>query len=140
MAKKPPRIVLDTNILISALVYGGKPEQIYDFVLEKQLIAITSPILLSELREILIKKFNFELDRIKQLEQIISHNFTVVNPNKIVAQTRDDDDNRVLEAALEGGCNYIVTGDKDLLDLKIYKNIKIVTPDIFLEEKTRGES
>lgn len=132
MAKKPPRVVLDSNILISALVYGGKPDQIYNLILDKQAIAITSPILLSELREILIKKFKFELDRIEQLEQIISHNFIVVNPGKIIALTRDEDDNRVLEAALEGGCSYIITGDKDLLDLKTFKNIKILTPDTFL--------
>jgi len=133
-AKKPPRVVLDTNILISALVYGGKPEQIYNLVLDKQLTAITSPILLSELTEILIKKFKLELSRIKQLEKITKNNFTLVQPAKIIKLVKDDDDNRVLEAALEGRCDYIVTGDKDLLDLKIFKNIKIVTPDTFLSE------
>ena len=132
MAKEPPRVVLDTNILISALVYGGKPEQIYNLILDKQLIAVTSPILSSELAEILIKKFKFELDRIKQLEEITKNNFTIVQPAKIIRIVRDEDDNRVLEAAFEGRCNYIVTGDRDLLDLKIFKNIKIVTPDTFL--------
>lgn len=132
MAKKPPRIVLDTNILISALVYGGKPEQIYNLVLDKQIVAIISPILLSESTEILIKKFKFELGRIKQLEKITKNNFAMVNPSKIITLVRDEDDNRVLEAALEGKCSYIITGDRDLLDLKIFKNIKILTPDVFL--------
>lgn len=132
MAKKPPRIILDTNILISALVYGGKPEQIYNLVLDKQIVAITSPILLSELTEILIKKFKFELSRIKQLEKITKNNFIIINPSKIILLARDEDDNRVLEAAAEGRCNYIITGDKDLLDLATFKNIKILTPDTFL--------
>lgn len=134
MAKKPPRVVLDTNILVSALIYGGKPEQIYDLALDKQLTAVISPILLSELTEILIKKFKFELSRIEQLEKITKNNFTVVNPSKIITLVKDDDDNRVLEAALEGGCDYIVTGDRDLLDLKMFKNIKIVPPEVFLTE------
>jgi len=132
MAKKPPKIVLDTNILISALIYGGKPEKIYNLVLDKQLISVTSPILLSELTEILIKKFKFELSRIKRLEKIIKNNFIIVNPSKIISLLKDDDDNRVLEAAIEGKCTYIVTGDSDLLDLVNFKNIKIATPDVFL--------
>ena len=64
MVKKPPKVVLDTNLLISALVFGGKPKQVYNLVLEKQIIGITSPILLAELTEVLTKKFNFELIRI----------------------------------------------------------------------------
>ena len=132
MAKKPSSVILDTNILVSALIYGGKPEQIYNLILDKELTAIISPILFSELTEILIKKLKFDLERIEQLEKITKHNFTMVNPGKIIALSRDDDDNRVLEAAVEGKCNYIITGDKDLLELKIFKNIKIVTPDTFL--------
>ena len=66
--EKPPKVVLDTNILISALIYGGKPQQIYNLIFDKRIFAITSSILLAELTEILVKKFNFDLDRIKQLE------------------------------------------------------------------------
>src|SRR3989344_3210533 len=102
MAKKLPKVVLDTNILISALVYGGKPEQVYNLVLEKQITAIITNILVAELLEGLIKKF------------------IVVRPKKIIKAARDEDDNRVLEAAAEGVCAYIVTGDKDLLELRSF--------------------
>lgn len=138
MAKKPARIVLDTNILISALVYGGKPEQIYNLILNKELIAVISPILRSELNEILIKKFKFEFNRVEQLENIMRNNFLIVNPTRNIALARDEDDNRVLEAAVEGKCSYIITGDKDLLELKIFKNIRIVTPDTFLSNPLIG--
>lgn len=134
MVKKPLKVVLDTNILVSALIFGGKPEQVYNLVLEKQIAAVISMVLFSELLEILIKKFNFGPKRIEQLERIIKKHFKIVYPKATINVSRDEDDNRVLEAALEGGCSYIVTGDRDLLDLKIFKNIKIVTPDTFLSD------
>lgn len=132
MVKKPLNVDLDTNILVSALIFGGKPEQVYNLVLEKQITAVISMALFSELLEILIKKFKFVPKRVKQLEKVIKKHFKIVYPKVTINVVRDEDDNRVLEAALEGKCNYIVTGDKDLLELATFKNIKIVTPDTFL--------
>lgn len=131
--EKPPKVVLDTNILVSALIYGGKPQQIYNLVFDKRIFAVTSSILLAELTEILVKKFNFNSDRIKQLEKIIQKSFQLVHPKKAIKLLIDEDDDRVLEAAFEGKCSYIVTGDKELLELKAFRNIKIITPDKFLE-------
>ena len=121
------KVLLDTNILISAMVFGGKPKQILNSILEEEFLAITSPILLAELKEVLNKKFpqretDFTLT-IKNIEEI----FRTIQPKEIINILRDDDDNRVLEAAIEGNCEYIVTGDKELLRLKSYQNVKIVT-------------
>lgn len=132
MAKKPLRVVIDTNIIISALVFGGKPEEVYNLVLEKQILAFTSSILLAELTEVLTKKFNFEVVRIQQLEKIIKKYFKTVFPNLTLNILKDTDDNRVLEAAVEGKCQYIITGDKELLKLRVFKNIQIVSAEEFL--------
>jgi|SRR3989344_2148486 len=132
MVKKPLKDILDTNILISALVFGGKPEQIYNLVLEKQVLAVTSIVLIAELLEILTKKFHFEQNKIKQLENIIRKHFLIVQPKNTLNIVRDEDDNRVLEAAIEGKCQYIITGDKDLLDLESYEDIKILPVELFL--------
>lgn len=134
MAKTPPKVVLDTNLFISALIFGGKPEKVYTLVLEKQIIGVTSQILIAELIEILIKKFEFEPSRIKQLQRITKKHFKIVYPDKIINVLRDEDDNRVLEAAIKGNCNFIVTGDSDLLTLKTFRKIKILTPENFLRE------
>jgi|SRR3989344_5150464 len=136
--ESPIKVVLDTNILISAIAFGGKPKDVLDLVLEERIIAITSPILLAEFKEIYRKKFplleeDFELT-IKNIEEI----FGIIQPIKTLDLLRDNDDNRVLEAALEGNCDYIVTGDKDLLELKSYKVIQIVTAEQFL--KIMGEN
>lgn len=133
MKKKPPKVVLDTNLIISALIFGGKPEQVYKLVLERQIIGITSSILVAELTEILTKKFNFELIRIRQLERIIRKHFKIVSPRQKLDILNDKDDNRVLEAAIEGSCSYIVTGDRELLELKKYKSIKIISSKDFLD-------
>lgn len=134
------KIVLDTNILISAFVFGGKPRQILSLMLEGKIQAFISPILIAEFFDVVNKKFNLSDEELTLTRSHIENKLIIVQPKRDIKIARDDDDNRVLEAALEGKCSYIITGDKDLLDLKIYKNIKIVTPDIFLEEKTRGES
>lgn len=127
------KVVLDTNIVVSALVYGGKPEEVYRLVLEKKIIAYISPSIIAEIIEILTKKFNFNQIKLRQIERKIRKKFGVVNPTKILRLVRDVDDNRVIEAAIEGNCDYIITGDKDLLDFGKYKNIKIVTADQFLK-------
>ena len=127
------KVLLDTNILISAMVFGGKPKQILNSILEEEFLAITSPILLAELKEVLNKKFplretDFKLT-IKNIEEI----FKTIQPKKTINILNDNDDNRVLEAAIEGNCKYIVTGDKELLSLKSYQGVKIVTAGEFLK-------
>jgi putative PIN family toxin of toxin-antitoxin system len=130
---KKLRIVLDTNIIVSAIIFKGKPRDIYDFALNEKYTTITSSTLISELTGILIKRFSLSLAEINLIEHQIREIFEVVHPKESINKVRDVDDNRVLEAAVEGKCHYIITGDKDLLDLKSYNQITILTPREFLE-------
>lgn len=132
MTKNTVKLIIDTNIIVSALVFGGKPEDVLILTLQKNILAVTSPSLITELVETLIKKFDFSQERIQQVEKKIRKSFRIVNPTQEIHIQKDEDDNRVLEAAVEGKCNYIVTGDKELLDLPIFKGIKIVTADELL--------
>lgn len=134
MAKKPLNVLFDTNILISAHVFGGQPEKAYNLILEKQIIAVTSPFLIGELTETLLKKFGFELRRVKQFEKNINKYFKIIYPSLIINILKDTEDNRVLEAAVEGNCDYIITGDKELLNLGIFRGIKIVSAKDFLKQ------
>ena len=134
MAKsKPLRVVLDTNILISAYVFGGKPGQVNNMVIDKRIIPFISPTLLAELTDTLLKKFDFGITRIEQIERIVNRHFNIVYPAKNIYVARDEDDNRVLEAAVEGKCDYVITGDIDLLSIGKFKRVKIVTADQFLD-------
>ena len=133
MARAPVKVVLDTNVLVSSLIFGQKPQQIENLILEKNVIGITSSILLAELADVLTKKFHFNEFRLKQTEKKIEKNFIFVQPTSIIKILKDDSDNRVLEAALEGKCQYIITGDKELLSLGKFKGIKIVRVAEFLD-------
>ena len=84
MARNPLKVVLDTNILVSAIVFGGKLEQIIKLVQEGGIIPIISPILIAELIEILTKKFNFTIDKITLVEELIKENFKVVYPSQTI--------------------------------------------------------
>ncbi len=132
MEKNPYKIVVDTNVFISSLLFGGKPRTIIKLIQENKLTAFTTPMLIGELLDILTKKFKFTSDKITLVEEVIKENFVIVHPSQTLHAVRDEDDNRVLEAAIEAECNYVVTGDKDLLDLHTFKNVVIVKPEEFL--------
>ena len=126
-------VLLDTNILVSALLFGGNSQTVLEDVLTKQLVGIISPILLAELSGVLSKKFP-QVNSAAYIRKV-KNSFLVVNPSLTISIQKDDPDNRVLEAAITGRCNYIITGDKELLGLGKYKYIKIVSPAQFLETK-----
>ncbi len=132
MVRRSLGIVIDTNVIISSLVFGGAPKRLIEIVVKERLEVFTSPQLISELLETLRKKFNFSEEKIKELESEILNIFKVVYPQKELFVVRDIKDNKVLETAVESKSRIIITGDKDLLVLKKYKNILVVTPKEFL--------
>ena len=132
MDVKPPKVVIDTNVFVSGIEFGGKPYQVLGHVYQEKVKLIVSSPLLSELSEVLRKKFAYPPERIAQITKQLQEFAKLVHPASSIDVCRDPADNRVLEAALTGDCDYIVTGDPDLLDLKTYQNIQIVTPAQFL--------
>lgn len=137
-AENPVKVILDTNIIISAIGFGGKPREIFLRVLSKKVIAVSSSILLAELEEVVTKKFprlQYEFHRVNRRIRRI---FTIVQPRLPLNILKDEDDNRVLEAAIEGKCDYIITGDKELLALKSFKGISVLTAERFLKDYRWG--
>jgi len=134
MLKEPTKVTIDTNVIISALIFGGNSKIIVEKLLKREFIAFTSIQLVSELVETLLIKFNFTKEMILKLDALIASNFIVVYPTKRINVARDVDDNRVLEVAVTSKSRYIVTGDKDLLVIKRYKNIDIISPKVFVND------
>lgn len=125
-------MVLDTNIIISALLFGGNPRLILQLVITRRMQAITSPPLLAELLDVLSKKFSFSKRSLKLTERKIKQDFIIVYPSKQVEILKDNNpDNRVLETGLEGNCHYIITGDRELLELHTFKGIRIINAHQF---------
>ncbi len=127
------RILLDTNVIISSLFFGGKPREIVKSVVMKRHIAVTSHMLLSELSDVLRKKFGYSKQAVTAVDRQMHDQCEIVLPHETIDVVIDVPDNRVLEAAVEGRCEVIITGDNDLLTLKRYRNVRIMTPDEFLK-------
>lgn len=127
------KVTLDTNVIISAIGFAGKPRTILNLILKDEIRAVTSNILLAELEDVILKKFPKLTVELDLLNKKMKKKFQVARPKKHLEVTRDEDDNRVLEVAVEGKCQYLITGDKDLLDLESFQGIMITTPEEFLK-------
>ena len=128
-----PRVVLDSNVVVSGLGWSGAPAKILDAALDGQLVLLTSPPLLAELRRVLgYPKLAKVIVDAQQLMNLIEASSVVVLPARRLAIIDDESDNRVLEAAVEGAADYIVSGDGDQLELGSFQGIPIVTPAAFL--------
>ena len=128
------RVVIDTNVWISGIVFAGGPGRILDLFGDKQFFVVVSEELLSELRRKITQKFPLYLPDLNLLiEEIRLRAFTVELGSHTVSISRDPDDNKVIETALIGECSYIVSGDKDLLVLENHEGIEILTPAEFLQ-------
>lgn len=129
-----PRLVIDTNVLISGIVFGGKPRQLLNLLAEGAIIVIVAEELLTELRRKIVMKFPEFVEDLERVERLLKRDASLVKLGTVqVTISRDADDNKFIEAAVIGGAGYIVSGDNDLLVLKSYGVIKILKPADFLE-------
>lgn len=129
------KVVADTNVLVSALIFpGGSPEAFYRLVLEGRIELVTSRPLLTELGRVLTEKFGWEPDRAEEAVGQVVRLAAIVDPREALSEIEADPaDNRVLEAAAEGGADVIVSGDRHLLALGSWRGIQIQPPALFVE-------
>ena len=127
------RAVFDTNVLVAAFVTEGICSKILIRGRKKQFHLIVYPVILQEFERVLIKKFSATRNEARSALQIVSEaTHSVVRPSQLVQSIcRDPDDDAILACALEAGADYLVTGDLDLLELKTFKGIRIITPRDF---------
>ena len=121
------RVVFDTNMIISALLFGGKPKDLLDLGFAGHLeICISSP-LIEELVGVLGEKFQAPREWILEAAGVLRANSRLIEPGEEIRAVKDDPmDNRVLECAVAAKADLIVSGDHHLLDLKSYRGIKIL--------------
>jgi hypothetical protein len=127
------KVVIDTNIWISYLL-GSLLQGMDEKILSKEIKVVVSDEMLKEISEVSSRpKFKniFTAKRIKELFSLLDSYAIVVSPSQKVNVCRDGKDNFLLEVALEGEADYLVTGDEDLLVLDPFHNTKIVKPKDF---------
>lgn len=140
------KIVMDTNVIISAIAFGGIPREILELIFNREVYNYISDDILDEIKEVLQRpKFNYDALKIKfiihELEQISEYMEPIkINEAKsqIQSTVRDQDDNCIIAMAIAGACDYLVTGDDDLLILQEVNQIKIVTPREFMQKLSAG--
>ena len=140
------RVVLDTNVVISAtLIEGGNEDRIlrawqrgaFQLVVSRQILEEMGRVLFYER----IRKFQWMDDAdVVALLQILAAESVLVAGRLKVKASRDPADDKFLAAAVEGKAEYVVTGDKDLLVLKAYRRVEIVTPRRFVRILATGGS
>lgn len=130
-------IVVDSNIWISALVFGGNPRHIFEQTVSRGWRIVTCEEIYTEVRRTLHQKFPEFLPDFHNLVTVLQPYLTTVRlGSQPVAASRDENDDMIIESALIGKARYIITGDKDLLILEKYKTVAILTPQEFLNAHT----
>jgi len=131
------RVVLDTNVLVSALIKSGKPRELIFELARKKIQVVTSRNILEEFLKITddprIRRYVDEDDTIAFLRAVGSIASIVRVRSRFKVIKEDPDDDMVLRTAHDGRADYIVSGDKHLLSLKEFRGIKTVTVSRMLE-------
>lgn len=130
----PKKLVFDTNIFISAIIFGGNPRRCLELARNKKITLYISEKLLLELAKKLHDKFKWNNEDIREVIIGICKFAKVIVPrNKITKIKKDPADNVILEIAQEVDANYIISGDKKhILPLKKFEGTKITTAADFL--------
>jgi putative PIN family toxin of toxin-antitoxin system len=129
-----PSIVLDTNVLISAIVFGGRPREVLEKVISGTFAMAISAEMLNEFQGVLEgRKFRYPVAIVRTIVNELLAVSELVRPTmKVQVIKADPADNRILECALESGAACIVTGDRHLLELGQFKGIPILDVAAFL--------
>ncbi len=125
------RAVLDTNVFVS--MFTHPPErplfQLWVCAIERRYTLLISPAIIREVAGTLRHKFAWQEPEIIRVAKLLARVSEVVSPDVTLdVISRDPDDNRILECAVAGRADLIVSGDRDLRDLRAYEGIAIVAP------------
>ena len=125
------RVLLDTNVLIAAFITHGTCSDLFEHCIRQHEI-VTSKFILNELEGHLRKKFKFPEADIREAMGILTEAAQLVDPNPLDEKVcRDPDDDMVLATAVSGNAACIISGDKDLTDIKTFNGIPILKPSEF---------
>ena len=129
------RLVLDTNVVVAALLWHGAPRRLIDLAIDDETIALySSPVLIAELENTLgyqrfVKRIALYETSIAALVAQYEAMVTLVSPTHTPRVVSDDpDDDHVIACAVAANAKSIVSGDKHLLTIKSYQNILILSP------------
>ena len=136
MSNQALRGVFDNNVFVSAALLAGVPRKAFDKLLDNGTVLVSVPVLL-ELADVLNReKFDKYITHDERMRFMV--NFLKVAEMVEISETiiacRDPKDNKLLELAVSGNADFLVTGDKDLLVLNPFGGVEIIMPREFLDK------
>ncbi|MDI6815722.1 MAG: putative toxin-antitoxin system toxin component, PIN family [Actinomycetota bacterium] len=131
-----PKVVLDTNVLISALaLISESSDQVIELARRGEIELYISKPILMEFKRVLVEKFHYSEDEANERLYLIIKIAKLVNPKERFSAIKDDEsDNRILECAFAAKANFVISGDKHLKNLKEFKSITILSPSEFIRD------
>ena len=133
------RVVFDSNILIAALLFqGGRAEAAVANILDGVDNLVISRPIIQEVLSVLASKFSRDKEELSRVAVVLGEMGQIVEPSRRLSVLRDEPDNRILECAVEGKAEAIVTGDKAMLAIGEYEEIRLVTLADYLKKPRRG--
>ena len=135
---KNEKVIIDTNIFISAFGWGGRPLEVVELLEKEEIRNCISEGIFNELFVTLsYQKLSFPIKLQTEILEFVLAYSDFYTPKQKLKLTPDPKDNKFIECALTANAKFIITGDKSFLSLKQFKGIKITTPEDFL--KTRKQ-
>jgi putative PIN family toxin of toxin-antitoxin system len=134
------KAVFDSNIFVSALaIPGDQAERAVDLVINGRVNLCISKEIIHEVLEVLAQKFSRGSEELSRTAVFLSDLSELVASRRKLAVLEDEPDNRILECAVAGHADIIVTGDRAMLNLKTYEHIRILSLRQFLDELADSE-
>jgi putative PIN family toxin of toxin-antitoxin system len=133
------RVVADTNVFVSSF-FGGNPRKIVDLWKTGEITLCLSKPIIDEYIEVLRRLGLQNEKELDELLNLFAHGFNVVFTAKtpvLHVVEKDPDDNKFIECAVALKADFVITGDKALIEIQDYMAIKIVSPKVFLSRYTR---
>lgn len=128
------KIVVDTNVFVSSF-FGGNPKQVIDYWKNGEITICLSKSIIEEYLNVLTRMNLGNEQELVELLALFRKGFNCLftaQPPRLRIVERDPDDNKFIECAVAANAKYIITGDKDLLEIKSYFDLIIITPSFFL--------
>lgn len=133
------RVVFDSNVLLAALLFpGGRADAAVARILEGRDELVISPSTIREVLSVLASKFSRDKEELSRAAVILGDMGILVEPVRRLSVFRDEPDNRILECAVEGKAEVVVTGDKAMLAIAEYEGIRLMTLADYLDKPRLG--
>lgn len=129
------KIVIDTNVIVSAMFFGGKPRQLVELLVKHKFQSFASAEIVNEYQDTaseLCARYPKKPVHLPLTAIVTAMN--IIETTSDISVCRDPDDDKFINCALDSNCSYIISGDNDLLTIKNYNGIKIVTVAEFFHQ------